>query len=755
MNEYDFSKLNDKEFEDLAIDLIAKLEGKRVERFKPGKDAGVDGRFFETPNSEVVIQCKHWAKSGLAALLRNLKATEAAKVDKLKPSRYLFVTSLELSRQNKKAVSKIFAPHIKSEADILGKEDLNSLLSEHSEIEEKHYKLWLSSTNVLKIIVNAAIIGRSSFKIDEINDFSSKYVKTNEHHRALKKLEKLHALIITGEPGIGKTTLADHLCLNYAINGYQLCYIEDSITEAEELFNKEKKQLFYFDDFLGRNYLMALGRHEDSHVINFIKRISKSKNKRFILTSRSTVLNQGKRLSDLFRVENIDRNEYELNIKDLSGLEKAKILYNHIWFSKLEPQFIDELYVDKRYKKIIDNENYNPRLISFVTDAHKIANIDSQEYWNYIENTLENPADIWSHVYDNQLDEHSRILVLLVSFNGKSIKEGDLKQSFLNYSNNNYSTAGVAEFNLSIKLAVGSVLNRIITSGRDDVTYDLFNPALGDYLLYRYCEDENILFEVFKALCTIDSLENIKSLLDNSIIDKTIVKAVQARLFCYHLSHNVPDFSSYIVKLVFLTITNVKLEDTSLDKLKSWLIQLNVTLINSSVAGILFTSIKWAIDQKIVSPSQLKLDDLLGSLLTNDLEHEDFISIDKLLVNLNDEYRAEYTPRLKQLVIDYWEDTIDQDIAYSGKLEEFLHDDDEDSANDVLCDHITGILGKYSIDFDDGVIETIREYCDIWSYIESNRENVAMPDDHYEHGKRGGYSTASENVAIDNLFERT
>ena len=261
MNDYDFSRLNDKEFEALAIDLIAKLEGRRIERFKPGKDAGVDGRFFATKDSEVVIQCKHWAKSGLAALLRSLKNTEAAKVDKLMPSRYLFVTSLELSRQNKKTIVNIFTPHIKLESDVLGKDDLNSLLSEHREIEEKHYKLWLSSTNVLKIILNAAIIGRSSFKLDEINDFSSKYVRTNEHDRALEKLESLRAIIITGEPGIGKTTLADHLCLNYVINGYQLCYIEDSISETEDLFNSEEKQLFYFDDVLRKNYLMALGRH--------------------------------------------------------------------------------------------------------------------------------------------------------------------------------------------------------------------------------------------------------------------------------------------------------------------------------------------------------------------------------------------------------------------------------------------------------------------------------------------------------------
>jgi hypothetical protein len=39
--------------------------------------------------------------------------------------------------------------------------------------------------------------------------------------------------------------------------------------------------------------------------------------------------------------------------------------------------------------------------------------------------------------------------------------------------------------------------------------------------------------------------------------------------------------------------------------------------------------------------------------------------------------------------------------------------------------------------------------------ISSNRENAAIPDEHREHGRVGDYSTVSEDVAIENLFERT
>ena len=755
MNEYDFTKLNDKEFEALAIDLIGKMEGRRIERFKPGKDAGVDGRFFVTSDEEVIIQCKHWPRTGLTALIRNLKATEAAKVDKLKPARYLLVTSLELSRQNKKTITNIFAPHIKSESDILGKEDLNSLLSEYSEIEERHYKLWLSSTNVLKLIINAAVIGRSSFKIDEINDFASKYVRTSGHDRALQKLESMRSIIITGEPGIGKTTLADHLCLNYIIEGYQLCYIEESISEAEELFDKEKKQIFYFDDFLGRNYLMALGRHEDSHVINFIKRVAKAKGKRFILTSRSTVLNQGKRLSDLFKVENIDRNEYELNIKELTGLEKAKILYNHIWFSELDPQYVDELYFNKRYKKIIKHGNYNPRLISFITDAHKVADINPSDYWSYVENTLEDPADIWGHVFDNQLDDHSRKLVCLVTFNGKGISEDELKLSFRDLSKRDGNNAGNSEFYSSIKLAVGAVLNRKITGRSDIVTYDLFNPAIGDYLLSRYREDEDMLYDLFQALNTNDSLENMESLLDNEVVNRVVIEKVLSRLLSYCLIHSKDPFSDYIVQLIYLSIKKVNLDQEARERLRLWVVKLNLKETNLSKVGAFFESIKWMLENQIFSDSEIAMDDLFESILTNDLEHDDYVGIGLLLGMIDEEYREKYTPKFKRLVIEYWEDMIDQDIASSGKLDEFFYDEEVDEAENVLHDYVTDLLAEHVIEFEDSDVEAICEFCDVWNHIESNRENAAIPDEHREFGAVKDYSGVSEDVAIDNLFERT
>ena len=91
MNDYDFSTLNDKEFENLSIELISEDKDKRFERFKAGRDGGIDGRFCHDDGSQEIIQCKHSLKSGFSGLMSSLKKkndngiNESDKVNKLAP----------------------------------------------------------------------------------------------------------------------------------------------------------------------------------------------------------------------------------------------------------------------------------------------------------------------------------------------------------------------------------------------------------------------------------------------------------------------------------------------------------------------------------------------------------------------------------------------------------------------------------------------------------------------------------------------
>lgn len=339
--------------------------------------------------------------------------------------------------------------------------------------------------------------------MEDVLAFSRKYVATNCHNEALIRLNASGAIIIIGEPGIGKSTLAEQLVLNYAAKGYELCFVENDLTEAEAEWRPNRKQVFYYDDFLGRNYLDGIGRNHDSHVINFIRRVGKDKSKRFILTSRTTIMQQGKSLSELFRTHNIDQREYEVRITDLTSVDKAKILYNHLWFDNLGEAFVEQLYVDKRYHQVIAHRNFNPRLISFITDTHKIAGVQAEHYWNYVLSTLENPRDVWRGVFENQLDDLGRLIASLVVFHGGTIPEKKLRAACERARLSTVPSPTAAEWQLrferSFQMSVGAIITRSIDRTQVDANVGLFNPSVGDFIIHRFCADQNTI-ESFASL---------------------------------------------------------------------------------------------------------------------------------------------------------------------------------------------------------------------------------------------------------------
>jgi hypothetical protein len=196
MPDYDFHQLSPHDLEILARDLLQEHWGVRIESFKTGKDGGIDLR-HATAADKVIVQVKHLTKTGLAGLLREVK-NEAVKVSRLQPSRYVLVTSVPLSAGNKDAIVNIIGANVLKPSDVIGCEDLNNLLGQHSEIEGKHYKLWLASRAVLDKVLHNAAVTRSEFKVRQVYEEARRYVQSSAYPLALKKLNDTGVVVIAG-----------------------------------------------------------------------------------------------------------------------------------------------------------------------------------------------------------------------------------------------------------------------------------------------------------------------------------------------------------------------------------------------------------------------------------------------------------------------------------------------------------------------------------------------------------------------------
>lgn len=762
--EYDFAKLNDREFEALGASIIENILIKSVEIFKSGRDGGVDGRFWIGKTKEGIIQCKHYIATPYTTLISKLKSEELAKVKKLKPARYIFITSKKLSRKNKQEIKTIFHPFILSEADIYGYEDLNVFLSkkENQDIVERNYKLWITSTSVLDLIYNNAIKGRSESTIREIEENAYKYAITENHKKGLKILEENNVVIMTGEPGIGKTTLADNLALYYTAKGFEFCDIEENISEAESIFREGEKKniIFYCDDFLGSNLYDAINNKRDSHIVKFINRVRKDNSKKFILTSRTNILNKAFSLSHRFQNGKIRDNEFLLRVENLTNVDKAKILYNHIYYSNLDVEYLDKIYHSKRYKEIIKHRNFNPRIIEFVTDSGRVGHISPEEYWEYIIKNLNNPEDIWADYFQNQTDDCVRALTFLTVYNNGKISEDELRRSyntFLKIHKVNLGDQTDKSFEAVRKLATKSLLNRNQID-KYKFEYVLFNPSIADFVLGSYSNESDLVSNIIKSLETETSIDYLQILTGSKKINNSNSQKIQENLFDFFFERKLNEEDwDFLILLSYLDFFNEKLNK----RIKRFL----TTLINADNPS---GKRAWEL-LMILTEFEPKIEFNEFNFLHNfieDISDEDTL---KELLNFIDTYGIEdeyILMEVETLIDNYLRNIVDNndlDVHYPSHIKEYYYPEGypeyDIDLNGIETD-IQQSLDSFLDGFNISVLEKIE--FDISRFV-SNLDVEGMansffesyePD--YERDSDGGYYSGSSNEDdIDAIFERS
>jgi hypothetical protein len=489
---YTFESLSPVDFEDLSRDLLERELGFSLESFKPGKDAGIDLRYSRATNGDLIVQCKHFRGSGLKALISHLRRSELEKIRRLNPSRYLLITSVPLSPSDKETIQALLAPYIQVAQDILGSNDINGLLSKFPEVERRHFKLWLASAEALDHFFNRPERSRSAALVDRVKAKAHLYAANDSFGRALDILKAHHVCVIAGVPGVGKTTLADVLLIHHLNQGYEAVEISRDIAEADALFNAEAKQFFYYDDFLGTAFDETLPKNEDSRLVTFIRRISEMGNKRLVLTTREYILkNAAARYERLGQVVRVER-KCILSVADYTARVRAKILYNHVYFSKLPRPARVALVEENQYSSIIAHQSFNPRLVEHAIAYAIERQVAPAAFPRLVLDTFDNPTSLWDHAFRSQLPPVAQAILLSLAFLPTGVILEDLEVTSTRLAQHRSGTnVAPIEWRRNLRLVDGTFLHIeskvLYASPRQCVAFH--TPAIRDYIL-RYVSEE-------------------------------------------------------------------------------------------------------------------------------------------------------------------------------------------------------------------------------------------------------------------------
>nr|WP_216673983.1 restriction endonuclease [Saccharibacillus endophyticus] len=500
------------EFERLVCDVIQIREGVFIQTFKPGPDGGIDG-LYRSKDQKIIIQAKRF--NNFNSLMKELRASEIEKIRKQNPSRYILGASLDFSPPQKEKILELFDGLIHNDADILSQTDINRLLEDpkYHFVEAAHPKLWLPSLPILKKFLsestNQSLYNESAQELQEALRVAQRFVPTRLYQKALRNWSQNNVVIITGEPGVGKTTMAYLLAISHLqpndLDGFVWA---NSIKDIYHMLDLEdyKKQVFILDDFWGSIFHNDNTRRNDEIQLNkLIQRIIHSNGKkRLILTTREYILQQGLQKQPNLK-ETLDRHAVICTIEQYSEAEKAQILFQHLYHSNLPYEYVARLFRD--YDQIIRHDNYSPRVLALYLEKQPDHTIAIEDYCLELYEYFDQPGALWESIF-LELSQEAQIIALLILISSTPMRLKDLQACYEKYIEVHANPIRTKNLLLIVSELEKTMIKSFYNDEYDEIWLNFISPSVQDFL-YSHINNnkEQVIPTLVQYCCFFNQLQ--------------------------------------------------------------------------------------------------------------------------------------------------------------------------------------------------------------------------------------------------------
>lgn len=477
--------LSPSDFERLSRDIISRKLGLEFKVFSDGKDGGVDLRNY---GNGIICQCKHY--KNYSNLNANLKK-ELLKLQKIKDlKKYYLFLSMKLTPENEKEIIELFKDYKLSSEQIISYNEIEQFLEDEKNIDilRKNTKLWLTSYQIIELFSQRYIDFSNSILRNNINECIKYFVETETFRKCYEKINNDRILIISGLPGVGKTVNTNMLVakLMAKFNFKLKTIVSSDYHKLIESFVNDNLELIILDDFLGQS---SLEKSEDeiNEIISIINYVKNNSKKYLILNSRLSVLSDAKLVNEKFSriLDMLDSNNYIINMSDVTRLEKAEILFNLHYYNNVPQEYFNELkkkgWFKYHYESIIDDKNYNTRIIEYCALNYKRDGISSNKYYDYIKNNLENSRQVWKKQFEKFTSEEVSYLQLMLSISTSNVPTEILKECYENVIRNRKYDSEKINFNNITEKMSNSLIIQSIDNKKSVI--NVINPSINDFII--------------------------------------------------------------------------------------------------------------------------------------------------------------------------------------------------------------------------------------------------------------------------------